>query len=396
MPPPDFIPLGSVTPAAPPVTAPTAVPTTLPAAPDVPAWAELALALGLLVWVAAALSVAVGSRVWELGRVVGPERLGRGEPTTRLWVNGIAAFLFLVAAQVAFGLALRGVDRPTPPPAAPSAVVSSDDLSSEPTTAPTTAPATRPADAVGNPAGLIVASAASALAALALLLALDRPALLGRLGAALGDLPAGVGYGLAGVAAIFPVVFAATVANALFRQAMGWTLDEKHPLLDALGETPGLAPLMVLAAGLIVPIFEELLFRGHLQTALAHAFAGLSRRGDPAPTPAPARPFADDRYPPPNESPDLPPTHPDFYSLQYAEPSTPDVRPVGPAARWASVVLTSAVFAAIHPAFSIPVIFVFSICLGYLYERTGNLWSVFLVHGAFNAMQTLVFLLVVR
>ena len=412
--------LASVAPAPLPSAAPaTPVPTTLPAGAEVPEWAAVTLVFGLLLWAAAGLAVAGRARVWNPAVVAGPDRLPLGRSAWRLWVNGLAGFLTLLAASVALSVVVnRG--RPTPPPAVtpatqPALVTDATEPGATvrgtggPTTLPTTLPATpaaRPPGYVENPAGTIIASAGAAAVALAVLLLLDRR-LLATLGLTPARLPLGLGYAGLGVLAIFPVVFAATVATALARQALGYDLNERHPLLTALGETPRLAWLMVLAAGVIVPAFEELLFRGHLQTALAHAFARLGRsRGDDVPTAdlAPplgpiARPFTDDRYPPPDAPPDsrpLPPTHPDFYAVPSAEPSTPDVRPIGPAARWAAIGLTSVAFASLHPTFSIPIIFVFSICLGYLYERTGNLWATIIVHGTFNTMQTILFLLVSR
>jgi membrane protease YdiL (CAAX protease family) len=57
-----------------------------------------------------------------------------------------------------------------------------------------------------------------------------------------------------------------------------------------------------------------------------------------------------------------------------------------------SVVLTSVLFALVHPAWSIPPIFLLSICLGYAYERTGNLWTVITMHALFNSISTVLFL----
>jgi Na+/phosphate symporter len=68
---------------------------------------------------------------------------------------------------------------------------------------------------------------------------------------------------------------------------------------------------------------------------------------------------------------------------------------VGTAAgpRWAAVITTSLLFAAVHGqvAFFVP-LFVLSAGLGFLYERTGNLWSTITVHSLFNLINTLLFL----
>jgi membrane protease YdiL (CAAX protease family) len=102
----------------------------------------------------------------------------------------------------------------------------------------------------------------------------------------------------------------------------------KHELLKIMDEAPGVTQrlLIGLSAVVVAPLFEEFLFRGHLQTLLAR----VTRRP------------------------------------------------------WLSVFVTSCVFALAHPWFTWLPIFVLSICLGYMYERTGNLWVSVLMHAAFN------------
>ena len=53
---------------------------------------------------------------------------------------------------------------------------------------------------------------------------------------------------------------------------------------------------------------------------------------------------------------------------------------------------TSIIFAAIHPAWMAPLILLLALCLGYAYERTGNLWVCIVIHAAFNMFQTVAFL----
>jgi hypothetical protein len=61
--------------------------------------------------------------------------------------------------------------------------------------------------------------------------------------------------------------------------------------------------------------------------------------------------------------------------------------------RWAAVATSSAIFAAIHmePAFLAP-LFVLALGLGYVYERTGNLWVTITAHALFNTAQILLYL----
>jgi hypothetical protein len=60
--------------------------------------------------------------------------------------------------------------------------------------------------------------------------------------------------------------------------------------------------------------------------------------------------------------------------------------------RWAAVITTSAIFAAIHvePAFLAP-LFVLALGLGYVYERTGNLWVTITAHALFNTAQIMLY-----
>jgi membrane protease YdiL (CAAX protease family) len=49
-------------------------------------------------------------------------------------------------------------------------------------------------------------------------------------------------------------------------------------------------------------------------------------------------------------------------------------------------------FAAVHGQVAFfPPLFVLAIGLGYLYERTGNLWATICAHSLFNAVQLLLF-----
>jgi membrane protease YdiL (CAAX protease family) len=55
--------------------------------------------------------------------------------------------------------------------------------------------------------------------------------------------------------------------------------------------------------------------------------------------------------------------------------------------------LTAALFAGVHPLWTVPPIFCLAVCLGFAYERTGNLWVPVVMHSTFNGLMTAYFLL---
>ena len=64
----------------------------------------------------------------------------------------------------------------------------------------------------------------------------------------------------------------------------------------------------------------------------------------------------------------------------------------GARARWAAILISSFLFALLHQPWMIQLpIFLLALALGYLYERTGNLWSCIFMHMFFNAAQFALF-----
>ena len=105
---------------------------------------------------------------------------------------------------------------------------------------------------------------------------------------------------------------------------------EENEGLTAIRENPGPYARAVLLAFtiLIVPVWEELLFRGMFQSAIT----ALTR-------------------------------HP-----------------------WVGIITASIPFAVLHPPMHIPAMLVLSCCMGYAYERSGSLVRSILVHMIFNAV----------
>jgi membrane protease YdiL (CAAX protease family) len=148
-----------------------------------------------------------------------------------------------------------------------------------------------------------------------------------RIGVGLNRMPGGVVIGVLGIAMVLPVIF---YVNAAMEIALDWfgRAHPPHDLLEVLKTNPPawLRIADVLSAGFLAPVTEEFFFRGLLQTVL-----GVVTKN-----------------------------------------------------RWTGVVLAAGLFAAVHAWYTWPQIFFLGVCLGYVYERTGNLWATITMHAMFN------------
>jgi len=125
-----------------------------------------------------------------------------------------------------------------------------------------------------------------------------------------------------------------------------------HPVLEALRDNPPrwAQVTLIATAVLCAPLIEEIVFRGVLQSYLLRlvhlTFAG-DKRSSGGDTGVPSAGW-----------------------------------------RWFGIVGVSILFAAIHIPFMGPEaflpLFALAITLGYVYERTGNLWACMTLHGLFN------------
>jgi membrane protease YdiL (CAAX protease family) len=182
-------------------------------------------------------------------------------------------------------------------------------------------------------------------------------------------LPGGVTLGLLATALMAPPIFLVMQATDLVIQALH-RASPVHEVLRILQDHPPIATsaLLLFSAAILAPIAEELFFRGILQTALIQW-----------------NPF----------------------SLGFAiEPPLPGFRlypnlPAGPqpelvrssylpapsaARRWVAILISSTLFTLVHGQVEFfPVLMVLALALGYLYERTGNLWASITLHAAFNS-----------
>jgi membrane protease YdiL (CAAX protease family) len=174
-----------------------------------------------------------------------------------------------------------------------------------------------------------------------------------------------------------PLVFVASLVTEFVWQTLHYEHPAEHELLKVLGEggSPLLGVVLVVAAVAIAPLFEETLFRGHLQTLLTYAWVRLRRR--------PVTRM---------ETPVIP------LEAGFAAPPVAEAPRPEPAVwmRWVAVILTASLFSLVHPLWMQPPIFFLALCLGYAYERTGNLWTTIFMHAFFNTLNTVLFLFVLH
>lgn len=319
------------------------------------------------------------------GPLDGHDRLPAGGSAWTLVVALAWGMLVWIAVPVGYvtwrGSELReAATQPTTGPVAPRGAAPA-----APSTSPSLPDVTRP---VAPPSGaadlarlaprdVALLSTLPQLAAFITLILLDHAAYSGnltRLGLSLAQVRPGLAGGVMMAVAFVPLVFGGAVVTDWVYRAVHYTHPREHELLRVLGESDETWVRVVLAAGAVVaaPLLEELLFRGHMQTiarrALIRLAGGGRSRGLPLDMAAGA----------PVASPSI--------------DGAPDAA-VGPAwAIWGAIIFTSALFSAVHEPWTWPPIFLLSVCLGWAYERTGNLWVPVAIHAAFNAVSTILFL----
>lgn len=192
---------------------------------------------------------------------------------------------------------------------------------------------------------------------------------------------------------LFGLVAALLAAPATYAIQVGatriWKVNE-HPVQQMMAErfTPGVAMLALLLTVFLAPLVEETLFRGILQRWLTRLF-GSGRLSEPPPLPStttlaapPPLPLLDGSEPaehPPAERMDEP------LALDFSEPTAGE-----PGAAMA-IVATSILFAALHgPQWPAPIaLFVLSLVMGVVYQKTGSLLASMVLHGVFNGISTL-------
>jgi membrane protease YdiL (CAAX protease family) len=188
--------------------------------------------------------------------------------------------------------------------------------------------------------------------------------------------PHGVALGALGILIVVPLIFCSGMVLEQLYRAVGYEHPTAHELLAVMKQArdPVVRGALIFGAALAAPFFEEYLFRGHIQTFLVGVFTMSRPRPRPrGPTPVPAV--------------EAPPS-----ALAYETPPAVDPENRDAPRVWVAIALTSVLFAIIHPLWTAPLIFVLAMCLGYAYQRTGNLWVPIVIHALFNTFNTIYYL----
>lgn len=332
------------------------VPPPQPRGPADPAGPGAGLQAVVLFWAAVGLAMA-----WVLGAfgrrsIVGPERMAHDESAWGLLVAAGAGVVAAIEAGPLVAGLLRG---------------------------------RLPADLL-----LLVTLAGADGAGFLTLYAVARvvrgPVAVRRLGLGVRHVPFGVGGGLLTMVILFPLVAVTGMAITWLFHRLGRP-DAEHAVLQMLGQNHGRSRVVVAVVAVVVvgPMAEELLFRGLLQTMLGRLFGWLGATLRAARTPRPADTLTRVAALPQAG----PVAVPAYEPRPWARSPRAHAPPVGPRSRWAAVLVTAALFAMVHgEAEFLPPLVVLAVGLGYVYERSGNLWMTIVAHGLFNAVQLGLFL----
>jgi membrane protease YdiL (CAAX protease family) len=145
-------------------------------------------------------------------------------------------------------------------------------------------------------------------------------------------IPKDIIFAFAYLFAVVPVVYAVLEATFVIgRLVFGGDFQiEPHEQIEMIKDftQPAIQAAILVSGALVTPFFEEVLFRGLIQTTIRSY----------------------------------------------------NIRP------WPAIVLTSIVFTLLHPSGLQPAVFVLGMLLGYAYERSGSLFRPMFIHALFNGM----------
>jgi membrane protease YdiL (CAAX protease family) len=222
-----------------------------------------------------------------------------------------------------------------------------------------------------------------------------------------------VTVGIVAILMLLPIIYVVQVLCVNYLDVPD-AKDRAHPVQKMIQADPTgpIAYLAVLSAVFLAPVFEELLFRGILQTWLTRMLDDIHlalRRRRTRYQPAPAvesepagdadwaeGPIAEDGYwaEDPLEGPPHPQLDPSPNASELPEDleKTKDLpyRPHSARAAGTAIVLTSLLFALLHaPQWPAPIpLFILSVGLGIVIYRKGSLLALICMHAFFNGVST--------
>src|SRR5439155_1160791 len=95
-----------------------------------------------------------------------------------------------------------------------------------------------------------------------------------RLGYSIGRLPVGVIAGVLGAMIVLPMMYASSGALEVVYQVLNVRHPHEHELLGAMKDASvAVKAMLVIGACVMAPIFEEMLFRAHIQTTIVRLFS---------------------------------------------------------------------------------------------------------------------------
>jgi membrane protease YdiL (CAAX protease family) len=313
------------------------------------------------------LTIAVAAGVFRRGSIRGPERLGEDAPRGGLFAVMFVGVFVWLGTQMGIGLSARVRYEATA--------------------------ATKPfgIDAFTAADYALLATIPGAVGVIVFLVgdALVSRQTFRRLGLTLGQFVPGFLRAFVGTLILLPVIFFASIALEMLYRQIGYEHPGEHDLLRVMKEVadPIHRILLIVGATLVAPVFEEMLFRGHLQSLVVTWIRDIVHRiREPRAAPR--------RFPVVTSNGGGLPAGSVGQGEAIASPASVEGDNVHPVwGLWIGVIITSLLFAIIHPLWSVPMIFLLSLGLGYAYERTGNLWVPLVIHLLFNSFNTALFLL---
>ncbi len=209
-------------------------------------------------------------------------------------------------------------------------------------------------------------------------------------GLSVRKIPRGVAYGFLGLLVTYPLLVVLNIFVTLFIEHFQKRKEETHETLQLLVRhdiSTWERITFLVVAGVIAPILEEIFFRGLLQTVFMERSWGLFPQENAALAPERKIPELPSSAPPSS-----PVASTDDTLFYQSKPLAADYRGPTVVHRWLAILATSFIFAGIHlMPDSFLVLFALAIALGYVYERTNNLWACITLHAAFNCLNIYLF-----